>query len=173
MNLIFLLFLLGLPTFVFFLRRFFSFRKFNIIRSKRLIVQILSYEICLILILIVLLPLFLKINLESLIYKLNILNRLKYFLGILFFILILTESSRIPFDFVERESELVSGFNTEYSRTYFSIFFIYEYGIILFFSILIRYVFLNFILSFLLIFLFIHIRRSFPRLRYDQIIIFF
>jgi NADH-ubiquinone oxidoreductase chain 1 len=96
----------------------------------------------------------------------------KLFIGIILFILILSETSRIPFDFIEGESELVSGFNIEYSSSYFSLFFIYEYGIMLFFCLLISLIFSSFICSFILILFFILIRSAFPRFRYDQIIIF-
>ena len=47
---------------------------------------------------------------------------------------ILAESRRIPFDFSERESELVSGFNTEFGGIGFTLFFIAEYMTILFIS---------------------------------------
>lgn len=170
LNFLFLIFIFGLPLFTLFWRSFFSLNKFSLISSKRFISQILSYEIGLIIIFIFFFPLLIKFNIELIIINLKNFFFLKLFLSLILFIIILIERSRIPFDFVEGESELVSGFNIEYSRSYFSLFFIYEYGIILYFSILLRYFLIFFFFFFILIYLFIHIRSSFPRLRYDQII---
>jgi NADH-ubiquinone oxidoreductase chain 1 len=172
LNIIILIFILGLPLFPILWRRFFSFRKFSLIRSKRCISQILSYEIGIIIILVFIIPLTIKLNLENIILNIIFFFYQKLFIGVILFILILSETSRIPFDFIEGESELVSGFNIEYSSSYFSLFFIYEYGIILFFCLLISLIFYNFIFSFILILFFILIRSSFPRFRYDQMIIF-
>ena len=130
----------------------------------------LSYEIGIITILILVVRFFNKSNLENFSIFIRNFFYLKYLVLIIFFIIILGETRRIPFDFVERESELIAGFNVEFSSVYFSIFFIYEYGIILFFRILIRIIFSTFFLIFIIIFIFIHIRTSFPRIRYDQII---
>lgn len=53
-------------------------------------------------------------------------------MGLLWFVSCLAETNRTPFDFAEGESELVSGFNTEYSAGGFAIIFMAEYSRILF-----------------------------------------
>lgn len=52
----------------------------------------------------------------------------------MFFISILAELNRPPFDLPEAEAELVSGYNVEYSATGFALFFIGEYMHIIFLS---------------------------------------
>lgn len=82
------------------------------------------------------------------------------------------ESSRTPFDYVESERELVSGYNTEYRSVTFVLFFLSEYRSLLFFSVLTSFVFFSgrIFTSVLFWSLFVFIRRSFPRVRYDRII---
>ena len=47
---------------------------------------------------------------------------------VLYMISALAETNRTPFDLVESEAELVSGYNVEYSASFFAAFFISEYG---------------------------------------------
>lgn len=54
------------------------------------------------------------------------------FLYIVFVVLLLAERQRSPFDFAEGESELVRGFNTEFSSSYFALVFLTENGVFLF-----------------------------------------
>lgn len=119
---------------------------------------------------------------------------------IIFFIGALAETNRAPMDLAEAESELVSGFFTEHSAAIFVFFFLAEYGSIVLISILTSILFLggylvpfhSSIMSYLdnsalegliygvtlgiktsfLVFTFIWVRASFPRIRYDQLMSF-
>jgi NADH:ubiquinone oxidoreductase subunit H len=68
---------------------------------------------------------------------------------------VLAESHRAPFDFRERERELVSGYNTEFSGKNFAFIFLSEYAILLLSCLIIRYLFL---INYLPIFVFLVIR---------------
>lgn len=107
-------------------------------------------------------------------------------LFLLFLISILAETNRAPFDLPEAEAELVAGYNVEYSSTGFAFFFIAEYNSILFMSSLAVLLFLGgwhspvpfllpasvlwFVLKLMfMLFLFVWIRATNPRYRYDQL----
>lgn len=108
---------------------------------------------------------------------------------LLFFISILAETNRLPFDLPEAESELVSGFNVEYSSVTFTLFFLAEYSNIILMSGLYVILFFGgwlplfniwpFIwipgwlwFSFKIVFImfcFVWVRATLPRYRFDQL----
>lgn len=103
-------------------------------------------------------------------------------IAVLWFITNLAETNRTPFDFAEGESELVSGFNVEYRSGVFALIFIAEYTSILAIRIITATIILgnlnipfldNLILAIETLFisiLFIWVRATIPRIRYDHLI---
>jgi len=98
-------------------------------------------------------------------------------LALVWFASCLAETNRTPFDFAEGESELVSGFNTEYSRGGFALIFMAEYASILFISMLFSLLFLGgnllsvgyYVKLVAVAFAFVWVRGTLPRLRYDKL----
>lgn len=160
--------------------------KFAFLGALRSSAQLISYEISLGLLIMPILLITGSANLSAIVEAQNV-----YFLGwfcfpcfpscILFFITILAETNRIPFDLPEAESELVSGYNVEYSAVGFVLFFLAEYSNILLMSVLYVILFFGgwggffgqsiffFLKCFFFFFLFVWLRASFPRYRYDQL----
>lgn len=99
-------------------------------------------------------------------------------ISLVWFCICLAETNRTPFDFAEGESELVSGFNVEYRSGGFALIFIAEYARILFMRILFCVIFLGcdlftflFYLKLTFVsFIFIWVRGTLPRFRYDKLI---
>ena len=100
-------------------------------------------------------------------------------LSFIWFISCLAETNRTNFHFDEGESDLVSGFNVEYGGGGFALIFLAEYASILFTSLLFCIIFfwvVIFILSFFyfkltfISFLFVWVRGTMPRFRYDKLI---
>jgi len=110
-----------------------------------------------------------------------------------YFISILAETNRTPFDLPEAESELVAGFFTEHSSIIFVFFFLAEYGSIVLMSTLTAILFFggyqmtewfindsfiniqSIVLGLktcLFCFMFVWVRATLPRLRYDQLMMF-
>lgn len=100
---------------------------------------------------------------------------------IAFFIVILAETNRAPFDLAEAESELVAGYNTEYSGILFAMFFLAEYSNMITLSACgVLYFFagwggffppiINMTIKILIfMYLFVIVRAVLPRYRYDQL----
>ncbi len=110
-------------------------------------------------------------------------------MAVIFFISILAETNRHPFDMAEAESELVAGFNVEYSAMPFALFFLGEYANMILMAGMTTILFLGgwlppldiaplnwvpgpvwfaFKLA-LVLFCFLWMRATFPRYRYDQL----
>nr|ALO77246.1 NADH deshydrogenase subunit 1 [Drilonius striatulus] len=152
---------------------------YSLLGSLRAVAQSISYEVSLSLILVCFLVLISSLNMgDFLFYQFYL---WMFFLSMpLCFVWVssmLAETNRTPFDFAEGESELVSGFNVEYSSGSFVMIFLAEYSSILFMSFLFVIIFFgSFLLSLifyikvvLVSFLFIWVRGSFPRFRYDKL----
>nr|YP_009340931.1 NADH dehydrogenase subunit 1 [Eugnathogobius oligactis]AHL44127.1 NADH dehydrogenase subunit 1 [Eugnathogobius oligactis] len=105
-------------------------------------------------------------------------------LAAMWYISTLAETNRAPFDLTEGESELVSGFNVEYAGGPFALFFLAEYANILLMNTLSATLFMGASLlphlpeltamnlmakAALLSVLFLWVRASYPRFRYDQL----
>lgn len=152
---------------------------YSIIGTIRVVAQTLSYEVRFIIIILVLMILSERRSVVDFmkwqIYLWYVFLLIPLFF--IFFIRVLAELNRRPMDFIEGESELVSGFNIEYFSGSFALIFMAEYGMIIFFSYLIlliytsliyslyRYLYINILVS-----LIIFIRRILPRIRYDELI---
>lgn len=155
-----------------------GYSKYSAIGSYRSAAQCISYEVSLILALIGFCWLVRGYFFSFLIYWQTTIWFLFLSLPLFFvwLLICLAESNRSPFDFSEGESELVSGFNTEYGGGFFSLIFITEYGSILFLRIFTSIFFIGagFFLTlkgFFISFFYIWVRGSFPRLRYDKLML--
>nr|YP_008082971.1 NADH dehydrogenase subunit 1 [Polycarpa mytiligera]CCO25750.1 NADH dehydrogenase subunit 1 [Polycarpa mytiligera] len=100
---------------------------------------------------------------------------MKYLFLLIWFVLSTSELNRTPFDLVEGESELVSGYNVEYSGFGFTLLFLSEYMNIWFMGVIFYFIFgLGFTMSImsvvLFVFLTVVIRGLLPRFKFTQLI---
>nr|AQM40069.1 NADH dehydrogenase subunit 1 [Capnogryllacris melanocrania] len=152
---------------------------YALLGGLRAVAQTISYEVSLALILISFIFFIDSYCLGMFMYyQENVwLVMLSFPLSLAWFASCLAETNRTPFDFAEGESELVSGFNVEYSSGGFALIFMAEYASILFMSMLFCVIFLGcdvysfmfYIKLVLLGFLFIWVRGALPRFRYDKL----
>nr|YP_009730190.1 NADH dehydrogenase subunit 1 [Ophiopholis mirabilis]QHT54272.1 NADH dehydrogenase subunit 1 [Ophiopholis mirabilis] len=160
--------------------------KYALVGALRGVAQIISYEVSFSLIVVPLAffvgswGLFLFQDLQSFVWL--IFPCFPLFL--MWYISTLAETNRAPFDLTEGESELVSGYNVEFSGAPFALFFIGEYANIILVNLLTVLLFLGGCSPFMslvggvlfisfkclfLVFSFLWVRSSFPRIRYDQL----
>nr|WBK17702.1 NADH dehydrogenase subunit 1 [Polionemobius taprobanensis] len=151
---------------------------YSLIGGLRAVAQTISYEVSMILLMLSVIFLMKSYNLvvcES--YQENMwfmIIMLPMF--ICWFSSCLAETNRTPFDLAEGESELVSGFNVEYSSGGFALIFMAEYSSILFMSMITVMLFMGagvsllfFFKLILMAFVFIWVRGTLPRMRYDKL----
>lgn len=176
---LFLLLTLRLGLYPLLLSGWASNRKYALIGSLRGGAQTISYEITLTVLILILVFINLSPNFMNIISNKRFTFSTTVVFPVIFVWLItcVAETNRPPFDFSEGESELVSGFNTEYSSVLFALLFIAEYGIILFFSFLTTYLFFFSVPNLFRItlvgfvaFWWVWVRCSYPRYRYDMLI---
>jgi len=152
--------------------------KYRLIGRLRSVAQSISYESVFRTLIVMLMVLILSYSIRSLFSQSSVLFLVFFPIWV---ICTLAEGHRAPFDFSESESELVSGFNTEYSGANFAFCFLAEYAILLYSCFLITYIFFIWLLPVRMVlitliaaffsFFFAWIRITFCRFRYDMLII--
>lgn len=165
--------------------------KYAFLGAIRSAAQMISYEVSIGFVIITVLLVTGSLNLtEIVLYERPFwVDVLLFPMLVVFFISILAETNRHPFDLPEAEAELVAGFNVEYSSMAFALFFLGEYANMILMCGLMTILFLGgwlppFGLEFLsvvpgivwfaakialLLFGFLWVRATFPRYRYDQL----
>lgn len=195
-NVILYLILVAFPVLSIFLAGWASNNKYSLMGAMRSIAQVLSYELPITFTVLSVIALASSMNMTSITLaqssKWGLFGWFVFpcFLGlIVMFICILAELNRCPFDLPEAESELICGYNTEYSGMRFAMFYLSEYSMMFANAIFISVLFLGgylspfgkylfsssfliyfeqafwlFLKAFGLIFVMIWIRATFPRL---------
>ncbi len=165
--------------------------RYAFLGSLRSAAQMISYEVSIGLIIISVLLSSGSLNLTQIVMSQeNMWYLIPHFpMFIIFFISTLAETNRAPFDLPEAESELVAGYNVEYSSMSFGLFFLGEYGNMILMSSMSTILFLGgwlppfewhyfkYIPGYLwflikvvgLLFVFLWVRATLPRYRYDQL----
>lgn len=193
-NLLYIFMISSCIVYSVFLAGWYSKSQFSILASLRTLAQLISYEITMSLIILPLILLSGSLNLNYIVYlQTNNVWFLFLFLpcAIIYFICLLAETNRIPFDLLEAEAELVAGYQTEFSGFWFAAFFLSEYSTILcgsssfviifcggssffvlstqHYSILLDMIF--FLKVLLIVFIIIFLRGNLPRYRFDNLMI--
>nr|ALK48510.1 NADH dehydrogenase subunit 1 [Dipodomys ordii] len=160
--------------------------KYSLFGSLRAMAQTISYEVCLAIILLSIMLISGSFSMSSLSSSQEQMWMIlpAWPLAMMWFISTLAETNRAPFDLTEGESELVSGFNVEYAGGPFALFFMAEYMNIILMNALTTMLFFgptynpmtpelsscNFAIKTLILSsVFLWIRASYPRFRYDQL----
>lgn len=163
-----------------------SNNKYSLIAAMRDVAQLISYEIPLVLAIVGVVLIAGSLSLTEIVAAQSVPFILLQPLGFLiFFISSLAESNHTPFDLVEADSEIVAGYNIEYSGMKFGMLYLAEYAEVLAVSAIVTTLYLGgwrgpllppillFLIKIFAVFFFIMwIRSTLPRLRIDQVMAF-
>ena len=173
-----------------------SNNKYSLLGGLRTSAQIISYEIPMGIMLVLVLMVVGNMSMTKIVEYQTLNGWLIFFLPtgpfafLVFFICVLAEANRAPFDLPETENELVSGYLTEYGGIRFALFFMAEYIHMITLSALTATLFLGgwsgplveqfpllgivwlVVKIAALLFLMVWVRASIPRLRYDKLMQF-
>nr|QTK03058.2 NADH dehydrogenase subunit 1 [Sycobia sp. 2 JXW-2020] len=152
---------------------------YSLLGGLRGVAQTISYEVSMMFLMISMILLIESFNMY---YFMSFQNYMwfvffNFFIMFMMLISFTAEVNRTPFDLAEGESELVSGFNTEYMSGSFALIFIAEYGMIMFMMFLFSVFFLGaninsalfYYLYMTMLFMIIWFRGAYPRYRYDNL----
>lgn len=166
-----------------------SGNKYAFLSSVRSAAQMMAYEIPIVIVVLSVVILSGSLNITEIVEKQsNMWFIIPLFIGFFVFLVAsIAEMGRVPFDTIEAESELICGYNTEYSGMRFAFFYLAEYlhlfvgsGIIVLLFLggwkmplldeFIPGILIFFAKTFLLVYLAIWIRGTLPRFRIDQVL---
>nr|YP_086826.1 NADH dehydrogenase subunit 1 [Trialeurodes vaporariorum]AAS77787.1 NADH dehydrogenase subunit 1 [Trialeurodes vaporariorum] len=152
---------------------------YSLLGMMRTVSQLVSYEINMMMIILLSINMSEQMNLEHMtaLTKSSPISLMMSITLMMRMITSLAETNRTPFDFSEGESELISGFNVEFSGKSFMFLFLAEYSSILIMAMMTTTLFFSaalpspeFVLVYLaLCFTFVWTRTSLPRFRYDKL----
>jgi len=153
--------------------------RYAFLGSLRSAAQMISYEVVLGLLILTVAALSQSFNLRELVVNQNLCF---YFFALIpifliYFVAVLAETNRTPFDLPEAEAELVAGYNVEYASIPFAFYFIAEYCNMILWSDLTIYLFFGgwgnfyFFKLIAMLILFSWIRATLPRYRWDQLMV--
>jgi len=178
----------SLSTIIFWMGAWGSSNKYSLVGGMRVVAQTVSYELPLVLALLGVIMITGTLNMSEIVEAQKnvwfIFTQPLAFL--IYFIAGVSETNRTPFDLVEAESEIIAGPYTEYSGMGYALFMLTEYASVLVISIMCTVMFLGgwlapfgwtflpswfwfFLKVYVMVFLFMWIRWTYPRIRVDQL----
>lgn len=171
-SIIYILAISSISAFILLYTGWSSNSKYTFLGAIRSISQLVSYEVSFGIIILNVMIMNDSLNLLKILYEQIYIPNIFFLFPIFFLFVIsaLAETNRPPFDLPEAESELVAGLLTEYGGFAFAALYLAEYAFIQSMSILSSILFFGTTyFTFFFIFVFIWVRASLPRIRYDQL----